>query len=76
MREFFKKERPLLGLEGSGGGLGFFGGIKGVDYDEVVFTSPGDWVAPSDAAKFGIAIVLIASQNGSAGPPAAVAFPH
>jgi len=26
MREFFRKQRPLLGLEGSGGGLGFFGG--------------------------------------------------
>ncbi len=26
MREFFRKEKPLLGLEGSGGGLGFFGG--------------------------------------------------
>ncbi len=26
MKENFKKESPLLGLEGSGGGLGFFGG--------------------------------------------------
>ena len=28
MREFFRKQKPLLGLEGSGGGLGFFGGSE------------------------------------------------
>lgn len=73
MREFFKKEKPLLGLEGSGGGLGFFGGIQGVDYDEVVFTSSGTWVAPADAAASGVSIVLVSSQIGAAGPPAATA---
>ena len=31
MREFFKKQKPLLGLEGSGGGLGFFHGGGGAD---------------------------------------------
>ena len=30
MREFFRKQRPLLGLEGSGGGLGFFGGASAI----------------------------------------------
>ena len=41
MKENFKKESPLLGLEGSGGGLGFFGGgaTAGPSYVDDVFST-------------------------------------
>jgi hypothetical protein len=69
MLDWNKKEKPLLGLLGSGGGLGFFGGIQRVDYDEVIFTSSssGSWTAPDDAAKTGISIVLISKSIGGGG---------
>ena len=38
MKNFHKKEAPLLGLQGSGGGLGFLAGGSGDDS----YLQPGD----------------------------------
>jgi hypothetical protein len=68
-----KKEAPVLGLQGSGGGLGYLaGGAAGNPYDEAVFTSSSNWVAPAGAALSGVAALAIGSASGKNG--AAMAF--
>lgn len=61
MKDFHTKQRPILGLTGSGGGLGFAAAKAPNPYDEAVFTSPGTWVAPDGAAESGIAVFVVAA---------------
>jgi len=65
---FNKKEAPLLGLQGSGGGLGFLvgGGEPGVS-GQTEYTTAGtyNWTAPADAEYYGISIVVVGGGGGS-----------
>ena len=49
---FFKKEAPLLGLQGSGGGLGFLAGGSGGGVPS------GEMVAATDFSSDGVDIML------------------
>ena len=56
MKDNFKKESPLLGLEGSGGGLGFFGGAAAdpVYVDDVFSTFLYDGTGSAQSINNGI----------------------
>lgn len=84
MREFFRKEKPLLGLEGSGGGLGFFGGEAGPspitasggtkttsgDYTIHTFTNPtsDNFVVSSGRNEIELLVIGGGGAGGSGGP--------
>ena len=54
MQEFHKKESPLLGLQGSGGGLGFLaGGEAGADYTTIAALTAGmSWTIWPDGGAY------------------------
>ena len=79
MFNFHKKEAPLLGLQGSGGGLGFLsgGGAAGLEfavsgggslsdynsYEVATFTSPGTLTVSGE----GNAHILVVAGGGGGG---------
>ena len=81
--DFFKKEAPLLGLQGSGGGLGFLagGGAAGIDatggtviedgnYQIHVFTS-NDTLTIGPGGPYDVDYLVVAGggSGGSGGGP-------
>jgi len=82
--DFFKKEAPLLGLQGSGGGLGFLagrGGARGTlsgsggavytqgDYKLHVFTFPNsDSFVVTDATPNATVEIFMVASGGSGAP--------
>ena len=70
MLNWHKKEKPVLGVAGLGGGIGskLTSGLN-FEAGQVAFTTPGPhtWVAPEAAAHFGISIVVVGGGGGLRG---------
>ena len=65
---FFKKEAPLLGLQGSGGGLGFLAGSGGGDPTFTIYMMGGGARTRADAIRAGYSeatITIPRSEIGS-----------